>query len=154
MRNHGDVGERRLAVILESRAESANVAESLIDELSQGRYGEKQRHEIVLAVREAMANAILHGNRFDVRKRVYLTAELDELGMRVSVRDEGEGCEPERVPDPLASHNILRDSGRGMLLMRACMDEVIWRRPASGGTEVIMTKYFAQLPAVPCSTPK
>lgn len=125
---------------MESKVESADLAESLISDLSESEFSEQKRHEISLAVREAIANAILHGNQFDTRKKVFLSAELRPPGLVISIRDEGNGCELESVPDPLASDNLMRESGRGMLLIRACMDEVTWRKAPSGGTELIMTK--------------
>ena len=139
-----DVRKRRLHVILESKVESADLAESLVNEFSEKEYGEQERHEISLALREAMVNAMLHGNRFDACKKVYLSAEWGSLGLLISIRDEGNGCEPESVPDPLESGNLLRESGRGMLLVRACMDEVTWRRCPAGGMELIMTKRLAK----------
>jgi serine/threonine-protein kinase RsbW len=132
--------ERRLDIILESKVESADLAESLISDFSEREFSEQKRHEISLAVREAIANAVLHGNQFDADKRVFLSAELRPPGLVISIRDEGNGCELESVPDPLAPHNLIRESGRGMLLIRACMDEVTWRKAPSGGTELIMTK--------------
>src|SRR5258708_190380 len=132
--------ELRLEIILESKVESADLAESLIGDLSHREFGDQKRHEISLAVREAIANAVLHGNQFDARKRIFLSAELLPAGLVVSVRDEADGCDLDSVPDPLAADNLMRDSGRGILLIRACMDEVIWRRAFSGGMEVVMTK--------------
>ena len=141
MRNNNKGGvERRLEIVLESKVESADAADSLIHEFAGKEYGEQGRHQISLAVREAMANAVLHGNRFDASKKIFLSAAMHRSSLVISIRDEGNGCEPESVPDPLAAENILRDSGRGMLLIRACMDEVTWRRAPSGGTEIIMTK--------------
>jgi len=125
---------------LESKVESADLAESLIGDLSEREFSEHERHEISLAVREAIANAVLHGNQFDARKRIFLSAQLCSAGLVISIRDEGNGCELESVPDPLAEDNLLRDSGRGILLIRACMDEVTWRKVFSGGTEIVMTK--------------
>ena len=96
-----------------------------------------------------MANAILHGNQFDARKRISLRAEFNPIGLVISIADEGTGCEPDCVPDPLASDNILRESGRGLLLIRACMDEVTWRCTPSGGTDLIMTKFRCRAESAP-----
>ena len=75
--------------------------------------------------------------------------ELRSHGLVISIRDEGEGCEVEAVPDPLASHNMLRESGRGMLLIRTCMDEVAWERVPSGGTQLVMAKHRSQSHTAP-----
>jgi len=135
--------EPPLDIILESKVESADRAESLISELSQRQFSEKECHDISLAVREAVVNAVLHGNQFDHRKKIFLSAELRPAGLVISIKDEGNGCEPESVPDPLAADNLMRESGRGMLLIRACMDEVTWRKAFFGGTELIMTKRYS-----------
>ncbi|MBZ5643473.1 MAG: ATP-binding protein [Acidobacteriia bacterium] len=127
-------------MILESKVESADLAETLIYEFAKQEYNETEHHAIQLAVREAMANAVLHGNRFDHCKKVFLTVELCARDLKISIRDEGEGCEVEDVPDPLAEHNMLRESGRGMLLIRTCMDEVAWQKGPSGGTHLVMAK--------------
>src|SRR6266853_180747 len=105
--------ERRINIILESKVESTDVADTLISEFSEKNFNEREHDQISLAVREAMANAVLHGNRFDSRKKIFLSAEMHSRGLMISIRDEGEGCEPDSVPDPLASENILRASGRG-----------------------------------------
>jgi serine/threonine-protein kinase RsbW len=143
-RHGGRTEKRRVETVLESTVESADVAESLVSELSDSSYDERERHQISLAVREAVANAVLHGNQFASHKKVFFTAELHSLGLVISITDEGKGCEPELVPDPLESANLLRESGRGMLLVRECMDEVTWRRAPSGGMELIMTKHFSK----------
>lgn len=135
---------QRMDLILESKVESADLAESLVNKFSELQYTERQHEEIKLAVREAIANAVLHGNQFDPGKRIYLTAVLQAHGIIITIRDEGDGCEIDLVPDPLAEDNLLRESGRGMLLIRTCMDEALWQKAASGGMELMMTKYFSK----------
>ena len=139
MQNRGNQ-ERHLAVVLESIVESVDTAESLIAHFSEQAYDRHQQYEIKLAVREGVANAVLHGNRFDPKKKVFLSAEIDARRLLVSIRDEGDGCDPDAVPDPLGAANVPRGSGRGIFLMKACMDDVTWQRAAGGGTELIMAK--------------
>ena len=99
-----------------------------------------------VAVRESVINAIKHGNRHDLQKNVFVeftiqpSATPDELV--ISIRDQGEGFEPESLPDPLAPENLLRSSGRGIFFMRSFMDAVDIRRAPEGGMEVRMTKKF------------
>jgi serine/threonine-protein kinase RsbW len=137
---NGNGSGRRLDMILESKVESADLAEKMIYEFSREEYSEGEHHAIQLAVREAMANAVLHGNRFDHNKKIYLSVELREPALVISIRDEGEGCVLEAVPDPLAEQNMLRESGRGMLLIRNCMDEAAWEKAPAGGTHLVMAK--------------
>jgi serine/threonine-protein kinase RsbW len=93
---------------------------------------------IELALREALANAVLHGNREDSKKQVHVSCECDEgSGISLVVRDEGPGFDPDTVPDPLAPENLGADHGRGILLMKQFMDEIHYER---GGTEVHMRK--------------
>jgi anti-sigma regulatory factor (Ser/Thr protein kinase) len=91
-------------------------------------------------VHESLVNAIRHGKREDGARRVTLELELDGCGLEVCVRDEGGGFDPIRLPDPLAIENLCRSSGRGVLLMKALMDAVTFRRLRGGGMEVTMRK--------------
>ncbi len=94
--------------------------------------------EIDLALREALINAVKHGNRGSRRKRVELRCfQLHDGGILLVVRDEGAGFDPREIPDPTCPENLLRDSGRGILLMRSFMDEVRFER---GGREIRMKK--------------
>jgi serine/threonine-protein kinase RsbW len=93
---------------------------------------------IELALREALANAVLHGNREDSEKKVHVRCECDgNVGVSVVVRDEGPGFDLAAVPDPLAPENLGAEHGRGILLMKQFMDEIHYER---GGTEVHMRK--------------
>jgi serine/threonine-protein kinase RsbW len=80
-----------------------------------------QFYNLVIALTEAVNNAIVHGNRSDPSKRVYYSVECRPEGFHCVVEDEGEGFEPEEVDDPLSPENLLRDSGRGMFIIRALM---------------------------------
>lgn len=95
---------------------------------------------IDMAVREAVANAVLHGNGQDETKEVDLTFVTSPQALEILVRDRGEGFNPESIPDPTAPQNILKTTGRGILFMRAFMDEVEYITHAEGGTIVRMTK--------------
>jgi len=101
-------------------------------------------HWVGVAVRESVINAIKHGNCHDVRKRVHIEfAALPDVaapGLAICVRDEGAGFDPETVADPLAPDNLLKPSGRGILLMRSFMDEMTVQRAPGGGMEVRMVK--------------
>jgi serine/threonine-protein kinase RsbW len=91
-----------------------------------------------LSLREALANAILHGNRQHADKRVQLDCFHESDGcMLVVVRDEGKGFDPATVRDPTLPENILRPGGRGIYLIRRFMDEVDY---LNGGRELRMRK--------------
>ncbi len=125
---------------MESTLESVNKAEEMADKVAaQAGIDEDTRSGVSMAVREAMINAVLHGNNYDPNKRVNLTLEHDGKALKVTIIDEGHGFVPEEVPDPLAPENLLKDSGRGIFLMRAFMDEVQFRK-LNPGTEIILIK--------------
>src|SRR5262245_58216890 len=93
-----------------------------------------------VAVRESLVNAIKHGNRLHAAKQVHVSIVVDDDALEVVVRDEGRGFDPESVPDPFAEENLLKPDGRGMLMMRSFMDEVLFTFPSCGGTVVRMRK--------------
>jgi serine/threonine-protein kinase RsbW len=97
-----------------------------------------------VAVRESVINAIKHGNRHDRSKFVTVefttTPATNPEELVVSIRDEGEGFEPEALADPLAPENLLKSSGRGIFFMRSFMDDVQLSRIPEGGMEVRMVK--------------
>jgi serine/threonine-protein kinase RsbW len=93
-----------------------------------------------LAVRESVANAVKHGNKFDESKCVEMTLSSSEEGLRITVRDFGTGFSVEDVPDPTNPENLPKVNGRGILFMRSFMDEVTWSNPSDGGMKVTMLK--------------
>jgi serine/threonine-protein kinase RsbW len=92
-----------------------------------------------MAVREAITNAIVHGNKEDDTKKVELTLNCSQNAVEIQVKDQGEGFDADSVPDPTAPENILKTSGRGNFLIKNLMDEVHWSS-AEGGTTVRMVK--------------
>ena len=108
-------------------------------------------HWVGVAVRESVINAIKHGNNNDEQKRVHV--ELTSLngdgppGITIRVRDEGEGFDPDALPDPLAPENVLKSSGRGIFLIRSFMDDLQLRRAPEGGMELVMVKRASSEPA-------
>ncbi len=95
---------------------------------------------IAMATREAVINAAKHGNGYEQGKEVHAALERTASGITVRVTDAGPGLDPETLPDPLDPANLLRDSGRGIFLMRAIMDEVHFRQ-LTPGTEVTLVKH-------------
>jgi serine/threonine-protein kinase RsbW len=112
-------------------------------------FGEEEFVE--LALREALSNAMLHGNRLDARKLVHVRCCCEcGKGVFIVVRDQGQGFDPSRVPDPLAFENLRAEHGRGIHLMKLAMDEVSFER---GGTEVQMRKVSARKQETPAKRP-
>ncbi len=94
--------------------------------------------EVELALREALANAIIHGCKGDKEKNIQLCVACDpQGGLLIVVRDEGPGFDPNKVHSPLHGENIFSDHGRGIYLINQLMDEVTFDK---GGTEIRMRK--------------
>ena len=94
---------------------------------------------IAMVTREAAANAVIHGNRYDTGKQVSAYFEITPEVLTIRIADQGDGMDPSSIPDPLAPENLMRSSGRGVFLMRAFMDEVHFRQ-LSPGTEITLAK--------------
>lgn len=91
-----------------------------------GAFSEREIFGIKLAVEEALVNAIKHGNQMDPAKQVHVTFHLHADRFEVLIADEGPGFDPEDVPDPTAPENLERPCGRGLLIMRSYMTEVVY----------------------------
>lgn len=85
---------------------------------------EVQFNKLMVSVTEAVNNAIIHGNKLDPSKKVRVVTELLPGWLVVMVTDEGRGFKPSAVKSPLRKTNLLKDSGRGLFLMRTLMDKV------------------------------
>lgn len=103
-------------------------------------FGDEHMFGIDMAVREALANAVKHGNKLDETKPVEIVLKADNTGLTVEIRDRGDGFDVEEVPDPTNPENLLKASGRGILFMHNFVDIVEWSTHADGGTIVKMIK--------------
>ncbi len=134
----------KFQTLLESKLQSVDKAEELVvSEAGKVGFDEDDQHQIGMAVRECLVNAVVHGNRYSSNKRVHLDIERSDNALTVVVGDEGDGFDLSSLPDPLAPENLLRQSGRGLLLIRAFMDEFDLHPRPGGGTEVRLVKNLA-----------
>ena len=92
---------------------------------------------LLLAVTEASTNAIIHGNKSDVTKLVTIDVTKEDNQLIISVKDQGAGFDPAKIPDPTETDNLLKDSGRGIYLMRVYMDDLKFNVTPKG-TETIL----------------
>lgn len=131
--------------LLESSLDSVDTAETLvIDTATRMGFEEDDLHKLGMAVRESMVNAVVHGNKYNANKRVHFKVESTAERLTVVIGDEGAGFDMTRIPDPLAEENLLRQSGRGILLIQAFVDEFHVARRKPSGTEVTLVKYRAK----------
>jgi serine/threonine-protein kinase RsbW len=106
--------------------------------MGKGRMARATEEELEIAVQEALANAVIHGNHENHEKQVYVACRCSMDGeVLISVRDEGEGFDSRVVPDPTEAQRLLLTHGRRLHLIRALMDEVSFEE---NGTVVRMRK--------------
>ena len=139
-----DSNPNRSSMTLESELSSVEPVETRAELLArEAGFDEDTASQIAMIAREAVINAILHGNKKDPGKRVRVSFELNDEALRITIADQGAGLDPDAVPDPCAPENILRGSGRGIFLMRAIMDEVHFHQ-LNPGTEIELVKHRAR----------
>jgi serine/threonine-protein kinase RsbW len=102
-------------------------------------FEEDEALNIGLAVREAAINAIVHGNRQDPAKKVDVQIESNSTQLTIQIQDHGGGFDPDATPDPTSGDALLATSGRGLLMMRAFVDDVTFERN-DAGMQVTLTK--------------
>src|SRR5512141_287143 len=111
---------RSVETVLESTLDSVDTAETetlkVAEEIG---FEEDDLHKIGMAVRESMVNAVVHGNRYSADKKVRVSVTSNGRRFMVRIEDQGVGFDLNSIPDPLAQENILRQSGRGIFLIRA-----------------------------------
>ncbi len=132
----------RAQMVLSSRFENIEVAErSLVDLVEQAGGSGDDQYWLVTALREAMANAIRHGNQQQQSLKVKVEMTIEQQVLTLRVEDEGEGFVPDdSLPDPTDPENLLRPSGRGIFYMKQFMDQVAFEALTGGGTAVTMVR--------------
>jgi serine/threonine-protein kinase RsbW len=142
MQENTSSGPKLVDAYLKSALESIDEAERLVvDAVGVAGIRGDELQNLGMAVRESVVNAVVHGNRYNARKRVHLEVVDATDRVTVTVTDEGEGFDLTALPDPVAEHNLLQQSGRGIFLIRKFSDEFLIRRREPNGTEVKLVKY-------------
>lgn len=139
-------GEReRIEITISSRFENIELVQVIAEHLCENAgVDEDGSHWVGMAVREAVANAIKHGNKLDVKKKVNATFDLRGSELEITILDEGEGFDPSTVSDPLNPQNLMKTSGRGIFYMKTFMDRIDYNFHPGGGTSLVMTKNLAK----------
>ncbi len=131
-------------LVLESRLDEVCRAEEAILQAAESfDFSEGALFAIKLALEEALANAVKHGNACDPSKRVTVEFDVNTERLRVSIQDEGPGFNFTDVPDPTLDENLAKPNGRGVMLIRAYMDEVSFNQ---SGNRVTMSKWCRNRP--------
>lgn len=113
------------------------VSSDILAALSPYGVSEERLFDIKLCVEEAVRNAILHGNKLDKRLRVKVSYLIADGRVKIEVEDEGPGYDPAKIPDPTNKGNMLKESGRGVCLIRRLMDRVDFNQK---GNKILMEK--------------
>src|SRR5436305_6733536 len=132
-------GACQVVAIPSDPSEARKVQELIEKELQSHHFEEREIFSIKLALEEALVNAIKHGNQMDRAKKVLISFRVLPDRFVVHITDEGSGFDPSDVPDPTAVENLERPCGRGLMLMRHYMSEVVF---SARGNSVAMTKVF------------
>jgi serine/threonine-protein kinase RsbW len=139
------IGENNISLTICSCLNLIASVSALINEILQlAGFDAETAGNVDLAVREAVANAIKHGNKEDPTKWFEVKLHFNDSVFDMEVADQGKGFDPTQLPDCCAAGGLLNFSGRGVFLMRALMDAVEFSVRPEGGTVVRMSKRQGQ----------
>jgi serine/threonine-protein kinase RsbW len=119
-----------------------------VDEYVEGKLrelgvDEDRLADIAVSVTEAVTNAVLHGNKNDLTKKVQVKLKADSSRVEITVEDQGNGFNPESIQSPVEEGNLLKEAGRGIFILKSLMDEVDFVILPRKGTTVKMTKFLS-----------
>ena len=134
--------ELSVSSTIDSSVEAVDAAEESVRSFAnEAGFGESDLYFIGLAAREILLNAVMHGNRFDLSKKVGIRLSKKADSLTIEVTDEGDGFRLEEVPDPRIGANRERRSGRGLTVAMAIMDELEVYKNRPRGTHIRMVKH-------------
>lgn len=113
------------------------IMSEILAQLTKHQWSEQEVFSVHLALEEALVNAIKHGNQLAADKQVHLICKVSKEKIWIQITDEGEGFDPEEVPDPTMDSNLEKTSGRGIMLMKNFMTIVEF---SESGKRVVMSK--------------
>jgi serine/threonine-protein kinase RsbW len=135
---------RTFELTVSSRLEEMEAVHSLIEQaVTEYKLSEELAHWMELTISESMINAIQHGNRSDPTKEARLTISCNGDTIEVIVEDQGKGFTLDEIADPTDAANLLKPSGRGILIIRSFMDEVALTAREGGGSRLRMVKHLS-----------
>ena len=131
--------DNKFEMTIRSSLEEIEAVEEMAERAADKmKFSEEERDSLAIAVTEAVNNAIIHGNKQDRRKRVNLRFDFEGEKLIVKIKDQGTGFNPDKISDPLAPENLLKESGRGVFILSTLMDEVKFN--FDKGTEITLVK--------------
>jgi serine/threonine-protein kinase RsbW len=131
---------KKFKATLPSKPEVIEKIERLAEQAANlAGFNEEEQDSLAIAVTEIGNNAIIHGNKKNPKKKVFVNIAVNGHEVRVTIRDQGSGFDPEALSNPLDPENLLRESGRGVFIVRSLMDEVLYNF-SKRGAEVTIVK--------------
>lgn len=129
-------------LVLNSSFDELERLDPFLQELQQwAGFDDDSFSRIMLVLSEAVNNAIVHGNRKSSDKKVFIQAGLNADTLKITIRDEGEGFDPNSLPDPLKEENLLNEGGRGVYLIKQYADDVQFSK---GGRELTISFHLGE----------
>ncbi len=127
-------------MVIASEAKNIQKVEKVTEKIAKlMAFSEEEQDSLAIAVTEIVGNAITHGNKKDKNKKVSIDFEYKNDSIEVAIQDEGAGFNERKIANPLEPENLLKESGRGIFIVRALMDKVDFIRNEAG-TQVRLTK--------------
>ncbi len=140
----GQTREPDFQLVIPSALEKLADVESMTEKIAEKyRLNEDDRDNLCIAITELSNNAIMHGNRYDYHKKVIISFYHENDSIRVYIKDEGSGFDPTKIDDPLQPENLMKESGRGIFILKSLMDDVSFN-VTNGGTEVMIVKKISK----------
>jgi serine/threonine-protein kinase RsbW len=135
------LAENKYSIEIESDPNNLITVEEFVNYFAKDLgVNDERMNGLLLSVTEATTNAIIHGNKCDINKKVYIDVFVENENIIIKVRDEGDGFDPAKVPDPTEPQNLLKDSGRGVYLMRVYMDDLKYNATPEGMETILVLK--------------
>lgn len=133
--------EKKYSIEIESDPNNLITVEEFVNYFAKDLgVNDNKMNGLLLSVTEATTNAIIHGNKCDANKKVFINVFVEDDKIIIKVKDEGEGFNPENIPDPTEPQNLLKDSGRGVYLMRVYMDDLKYNATPEGMETILVLK--------------
>lgn len=124
-----------IKLTISSRLDELKKVEHLSEKIAKKiALAEDEQNNLSIAVTEAVGNAIVHGNKKDPQKKVYIVFRIQKNQVNVSVKDEGKGFDLDQLSDPLDPQNLMKESGRGIFILKSLMDDVDFSFSTEGTT--------------------
>lgn len=140
-----ETDKKTVEITLETAWQTIDLAQAITERVAESAgFEEDDIHKIGMSVREGIINALHYGNRMQRDKNVFLKFVFEPERLVIRMIDQGKGFETNHLENPLADENLMKTSGRGLLIVQAFMDEMRIGRGTDGGAELMMAKQYPE----------